>query len=83
MSTETASQALRRVANELKGYEAQPESFKSVRRDPVVISRITIRMAVELLLERAEELDGLPNYDVNNGGDEIPYQDWVKLRNKI
>lgn len=21
-----------------------------------------------------------PNYDVNNGGDEIPYQEWVKQR---
>lgn len=87
MNTETPGQALRRVAAELEGYEAQPETFKGVRRDPVEVARVTIRMAVELLRERASDLDGLPpdavihpNYDVNNGGAEIPYQEWVRQR---
>ena len=84
---ETAAQALRRVAAELEGFEPQPESFNSVKRDPAAGARIAIRMAVALVRERASDLDGLPpdavihpNYDVNNGGEEIPYQEWVRQR---
>lgn len=54
---ETAAQALRRVADELAGYEPVPDTFKSVRRDPVAGAKITIRMAVELLRERAAEAE--------------------------
>ena len=53
---ETAADALRRVANELEGYQPVAESFKSVKRDALAGANITIRMAVELLRERAAEL---------------------------
>lgn len=52
---ETAAQALRRVAKELEGCQPVAESFKSVRRDAVAGANIAIRMAVELLRERAAE----------------------------
>jgi hypothetical protein len=57
-----AKKALHEIADEIEGFAPVPSTFKSVKRDPVVGARMTLRMVVELIRERA---DGKPNKNGN------------------
>lgn len=50
--------ALHRIADEIAGFEPVPSTFKGVRDDAVTGARVTLRMVVELIRERA---DGKPS----------------------
>lgn len=49
------SDEIRKIASELEGYEPQMETFKGIT--PKACINIAIRMAVELLRERADDID--------------------------
>ena len=50
-----ARKALHAMADEIEGFEPVPSSFRGVKRDPVIGARMTLRMVVEWLRERADE----------------------------
>jgi hypothetical protein len=53
-----AKKALHAIADEIEGFAPVPSTFAGVKRDPVVGARMTLRLVVELIRERA---DGEPN----------------------
>lgn len=57
MAPETRA-ALHKVADELEAFAPVTSTFKSMRNKPEAAARITLRMAVELIRERA---DGKPD----------------------
>lgn len=53
--TPEAKRELHKIADELEALRPVPSTFKGVRNDALAGARITLRMVVELIRERADE----------------------------